>query len=432
MTGLQQYPTRTLQCWQKGEELRRQHRRHIWEAQKQGELLVHGMAYFHGVLAGMGDFACTELTPFFRGLMDDPRAAIKCHEAAEARGLGQDLCSSMRCHLGAAFLGYGLTNRQGERVKPDFIFQGVYCNSLSKAGQVYSDYWGLPYFTVDIPWQVSPITHAYLVDQLQELIEWMEKLTGRKYDDERLIRGARNEWRSHALFTRVLLLNQVVPATLDLRHLFALQLPVVIIRHRDEVVSFLEELVAEVEERVKDGISARGYEARRLMHLGFLPNYYMNILRYPAQFGAVYVASDLLWQYSGWSNMSAEEGDWIPLPLTPEEAGLPLRTREDALRVLAALYLDHRPQACPVERAPAQSLRMVRGWRVDAAIIHVDRGCKAFGAGTMEAKLALEESGVPTLMYEASGYDPRDFSEPQVIDRMDAFMESLGLKRLQA
>jgi len=411
-------------------ELRRLHRRHVWEAQKQGQLLIHGMCYFHGVLAGMGDFAHTEYTPYFRALMEDHRQAIRCHEAAEARGFNQDICSSMRCHLGAMFLGFGLVNRRGEKVTPDFVFQGIPCNSLAKTSQIYADLWGLPYFTVDIPWKDTPAAHAYLVDQLQELIEWMEKLTGRKYDDERLIKGARNEWRCLALFARVLELNRAVPATLDLRHLFALQIPAVLLRHRDEVVAFYEELVAEVEQRVKDGISARGYETARLLHGGFPPMYYMGILRYPAEFGAVYVASDLLWQYAAWTTLKLEEAEWRPLPLTPEEAGFTLRTREDALRMLARLYICHRPHTCPVEAAPAQYIKMAQGWKVDAAIIHIDRGCKGLQAGILEAKLALEEAGIPTLTYEASGYDPRDLAEAQVLDRLDAFMESLGLRRL--
>lgn len=428
---VQRYPIRPLQCWQKGMELRRMHRHHIWEAQKKGELLVHGMAYFHSVLYGMGDYANTEFTPYFRALMENHQEAIKCHEAAEVRGYGQDICSSMRCHLGAAFLGFGLTNRQGETVKPDFIFQGLPCNSLAKAGQIYSDYWGLPYFTLDIPFKDSPATLSYLVAQLHEFIEWMEKLTGRRFNDENLLRGARNEWRSLALFARVLDLNRAVPVTLDLRHLFALQIPAVLTRHKDEVVQFYEELADEVAERVKDGISARGYETMRLMHGGFPPLYYMGILRYPAQFGAVYVGSDLLWQYALWSTLKLEEGGWQPAPLTPEEAGFPLCNREDALRLLAELYLRHRPHTCPAETFPAQYTSMVDGWKIGAAVIHIDRGCKGLQAGILEGKLALDEKGVPTLAYEASGYDPRDFSEVQVMDRMETFMDNLGLKRIQ-
>ncbi|MBF8265691.1 MAG: hypothetical protein HW384_1555 [Dehalococcoidia bacterium] len=35
------------------------------------------------------------------------------------------------------------------------------------------------------------------------------------------------------------------------------------------------------------------------------------------------------------------------------------------------------------------------------------------------------------MVYEASNADPRDLTESQVIDRMEAFLESLGLSRLE-
>lgn len=428
MTTATQYPTRPIKCWEKSEELRKLHGRHMWEVQKKGGLLIHGMADFQGVLAGMGDFAQTEFTPHFGALMKDPREAIKCHEATEAKGFSHDICSSMRCHLGALFLGFGFTNRQGESLRPDVVFQGVPCNSLPKTAQLYSEHWGLPYFTVDVPWKDSPATRTYLVDQLQELIEWLEKTTGRKHDDERLIHGVRNEWRCLALFARVLDLNRAVPAPLDLRHIFPLQIPALLQPHRDEVVAFYQELLADVEERVKDGISARGYETRRLMHGGFTPMYYMDILRYPAQFGAIYVTSDLAWRNGAWS-APGSEGGWMPAPLTPEDAGLPLRTREDALRAVAQLQTRHRTPTCPVEAMPGHYTGLVQGWKADAAIMHIDRGCKGRHASILEARLALQEKGVPTLVYEGSGYDPRDFNERQVLDQMDAFMESLGLAR---
>lgn len=425
----QQYPTRPLECWEKAEELRRFHGRHVWEVQKKGGLLIHGMADFQGVLAGMGDFAQTEFTPHFGALMKDPREAIKCHEATEARGFSHDLCSSMRCHLGAMFLGFGFTSIQGERLRPDLVLQSVPCNSLPKTSQLYSEYWGLPSFTVDIPWKESPATFKYLADQLRELIEWMEKVTGKKYDDERLLQGVRNEWRCLALFARVLDLNRAVPAPLDLRHIFPLQIPALLQPHRDEVVAFYGELLAEVEERVKDGISARGHETRRIMHGGFTPMYYMDILRYPAQFGAIYVTSDLAWRNGAWTTMSSEDGGWKPAPLTPEEAGFSLRTRGDALRLIAELSIHYRTPTCPVEAMPGHYTGLVQGWKADAAIIHIDRGCKGRHASILEARLALQENGVPTLVYEGSGYDPRDFNEAQVLDRMDTFMESLGLAR---
>lgn len=430
MPNYQRYETKPIECWKKAEELRRSHREHIFQAQAKGELLIHGMCYFHALLNGMGDFAVTEYTPYFRVLMSDLKQALKAHEAAEAMGFGPDICASMRCHLGALFQGFGLVNRQGVRVKPDFVFQGLPCTTLAKTSQLYADHWGIPYFTIDIPFKDSPATLDYLVAELQEAIEWMEKITGRPFDDERLIRAARNEWRGLALFAQILDLCRTVPAPLDARHLFALQVPLVLSRQRDDVIQLYEELLEETKERVRQGISARGYEACRLIHGGFPPMYYMGILRYPSQFGGVYVGGDLIHIYAAWESLDLKNRDWVAAPATPEEAGHNLRTRKDALEMLADLYIRRRPHMCRVEYRADEYLKLAQNWHADAFVIHVDRGCKNLAAGIMEAKLALEAAGIPTLLYEGSGYDPREFNEVQVMDRLDAFMESLGLHRI--
>ncbi len=430
MPNYQRYETKPIECWKKSEELRRSHRRHIFEAQAKGELLIHGMCYFHAVLNGMGDFAVTEYTPYFRALMSDPREAIKVHEVAEAKGFGQDICSSMRCHLGAMFKGFGLVNKEGVRVKPDFVIQGLPCTTLAKTSQLYADYWEIPFFTLDIPSQDSPATMDFLVAELQECIEWMEKITGREFDDERLLHGARNEWRGLSLFAQILDLCRTVPSPLDARHLFALQIPLVLIRHRDDVIQLYEEMLEETKERVQQGISARGYETCRLIHGGFPPMFFMSILRYPSEFGGVYVGGDLIHIYAAWDTLDLKNKDWVAAPSTPEEAGYTLRTREDALRMLADLYIRRRPHMGRVEAKAEEYVKLAQGWKADAFVIHIDRGCKNLQAGVLEAKLSLEEAGIPTLLYEGSGYDPRDLSESQVLDRFDAFMESLDLSRI--
>ena len=49
----------------------------------------------------------------------------------------------------------------------------------------------------------------------------------------------------------------------------------------------------------------------------------------------------------------------------------------------------------------------------------------------MEAKLSLNQASFPIFSYETSSYDLRDFGEVQVLDRFDAFMESLGLTLIE-
>jgi len=73
--------------------------------------------------------------------------------------------------------------------------------------------------------------------------------------------------------------------------------------------------------------------------------------------------------------------------------------------------------------------QMYEDWKCDGAIFHLNRGCEGWTRGKMESRLALQQMGVPTMVYEGNGSDRRDFNEPQVLSRLAAFLASLGLSR---
>ncbi|MBF8265660.1 MAG: benzoyl-CoA reductase, bzd-type, O subunit, partial [Dehalococcoidia bacterium] len=48
----------------------------------------------------------------------------------------------------------------------------------------------------------------------------------------------------------------------------------------------------------------------------------------------------------------------------------------------------------------------------------------------LEFRLGVQKAGIPVLTYEGNMADKREFDESQTIDRLEAFMESLGLHKL--
>lgn len=425
------YPTKPAELWPKMKELRRWHFRKTWEAQAKGAPVIQGIVQaFQGYLSGLGEFANPSFGPYYTMMMRQPEENIKCHEAMEARGWGRDLCSSMRLHLGQMFRGLSTRGPKGDTVIPNFVFQYVGCHSMGKTGQLFTEHLGVPYFPFDVPYEETPEAHEYLVNQLAEGIEWMEKQTGIKYDDEKAVEGTRNEWQSYALMTKIFLESQNIPAPWDYRQLWSLRLPAVTMRHEAAVVQYLRELLDETRERVRQGISARGYEKIRLIHDGIPPFYRINLLRYPAEYGAIIVGGPLLFGFGTWRYLP--DGTMRPLG-TLEEEGRDIRTREDVLQTSAELYIRYRWHAfsCCNSR-PEHLVKMMEQWQCHGAVLHEDRGCKAEQCAMAEGRLALQDAGYPTMLYEASQADPRDFSESQVWDRFDSFLESFGLTRVQA
>ncbi len=50
--------------------------------------------------------------------------------------------------------------------------------------------------------------------------------------------------------------------------------------------------------------------------------------------------------------------------------------------------------------------------------------------GLQDSKRALQKAGVPVTIYEGNFADCRDVDETLVLDRVEAFLEGLGISKL--
>jgi len=433
MRNFERYETKPLECWQKMKELRRDHVRHLWKSREKDEPLIIGTAeIFQSLPAGLGDYAGFGLGPNFGGIIRDRDLTIKCLEALEVRGFGRDICGICRVNLGSMFLGIQTRSRSGEAVKPDFCYQLHACEPLGKTTQLMSEEYNIPYFIVEMPFVGREGCTKYLISQMQDAIEFMEKVTDREYDDERLIEAVYNEWRSMVLWARVCELNKAIPAPIDLRHLASLIMPLWTGKHRRDTAEFYQMLFDEVQDRVQNKISARGLERCRLMHFGQWPWYLPSLLRFPERYGAVFIGADVSFGTYG-AFVAQEDGSWKTAK-TLEEQGIELKTREDALRSLVELYMFDSPMIRSFFLFSSKSrehLKMLEDWHADAAVFNLAYDCKGVTAAQMETRLAFQKKGVPSLLYEVSSADPRDFTESQIINRFESFLETLGLGKLE-
>ncbi|MDP6101323.1 MAG: 2-hydroxyacyl-CoA dehydratase family protein, partial [Dehalococcoidia bacterium] len=402
---LKQYETRPVQVWGKMKEMRRKHFRHIWQAHDKGELITVGMSEsFMALPAGMGNYAASSYGPFFTGIMRDRAQAIRVSEVTEARGYGHEVCCAMRVHMGQVFL--GMTTKSplnGDTVVPDFVFQPNFCINAGKCGAFLSDYLDIPMLVIDIPFENTENNRQYLFDQLLTGIEWMEKTTGRKYDDEKFIQATRNEWETTVLFTKICCLNKTVPAPLDARHMMSLRQPIFSMRHQEETVEFYRELLAETEERVRDGVSARGFELARLSFEPGVPFFFPNLYRFPEKYGAITVVCEeyAAGAFTAWN--VTPDGEWTAAT-PPWERGNPMRTREDAVWAQVDLGLTyHRTHNIyKVDTHIPDPLTRAKDWKVNGVVFHIIRGCRAIDSHVAEAKLLVDHAGIPNTIYEGS------------------------------
>ena len=433
MTVATIYPSKPLDCWPRLMEMRRKFARDMWSAKERGELqIIGGTGPLNALPVGLGEFHYFGgLGPNFGRIMEDKALLVRCIETAEQAGFGSDTCSTLRATLGSMFLGVFDLSRSGERIKADFALDMQVCQAQGKTNQLWGEHYGVPCFTIEVP--PFPRQIDYLVDQMREAIEWMEKVTGRTYQDERLIAGVKNEWQCRVLWARLCMLQKAIPAPLDQVMLFSLNTVTWRGgRHRKEVVDLYQEVLAETEDRVKQGIAARPYESCRLMHEGAATWYKSGVLRYPRKYGATFMGSHQVFTANG--AYITREDNSLEVGPTLQELGRELNTREEALRALAELYLRYAPGVvgilCLDSRVNLR-VKVYQDWHADAVVFNLDRGCRGTTVGNTETGLLCQKLGIPYMYYEGNVTNPRELNEVEYMARMDSLMESLGLRPME-
>jgi benzoyl-CoA reductase subunit B len=199
---------------------------------------------------------------------------------AEDHGFSPDVCGYVKAD-------YALQLKGGEHpmgtVPPPGI--AVYtnaCNTYIKWAEIWERMYDVPIFTLDVPGsrsapgvKLSGTDHEadrkYVEYQLRELIELLEKVTGKPFDIDRLrdVLSVTNDmgrsWR------RLLEINKGTPAVYDSMMEGTIFLGVVnALRGTSEGAKYFADLVEEMEYKLEQGISPHGEEPEkhRLIFVG--------------------------------------------------------------------------------------------------------------------------------------------------------------------
>jgi benzoyl-CoA reductase subunit B len=436
MSAPNKYPTESLKLWGKAKQLREQYYQNYAKAKENGGLRWSGSAWaLDAIPAGLGDDVYS-LTgePYAAAVAHDKKFAKECMDAAESVGFARDLCSYMRIYWGGMHLDKYLYG--GKFPKPDFIFQTQICCSHSKWYQHVAKVEQVPQFYVDVG--VGPYKDMnkdrldYVTNQLLDGIEFLEKNTGRKFDDEKFLKAVKNEMRSTSRWADICALNKAKPAPLDEKTMYSLYVLATLSKSSQWCADFYDELYEEVKDRVARGIAAVPNEKARMMSDTQPPWSFLKIFRYLETYGAVSIGSLYTFALEGiWEDKP--DGSWGGRSL-PWEKGIEMNTREQIARLYADWNLS-KPQwqhFFDPRLKTAMMLRIVKEWQVDGVMLHLNRGCEGLSMGIMENRGGIAKAGVPIMTFEGNMGDEREFDEVRTQARVDAFMEQLGLRRQAA
>ena len=439
------YPTEPLKCWPKAKELRENYYRNYATAHETGGLRwAGGAGNIEVVPAGFGkDIYPMTGEPYGASICFDKKFAERCHAAAEEAGYPRDLCAYMRNYWGSKLLNEYAFG--GPFPNPDFYWGFHLCCSHGKwyqeaariegkdtpvlltdlfVGNTYKKNEETGEYYLDIP------KHGlrYIADQLHDHIERLEKITGRTFQDELLFEAAENYFDNLTLWGRIGLLNQTVPAPMDEKSMFSLYVFGALDKSSGEFADFYRELLDEVQDRVDRGIAAVPTERARIMSDIQPPWGFLRIFRYLEEHGCVSVGS--LYSMGLMFSYSLDENGIIGPRLTPKEQGIEIKDRDQCLLLVAEYllsnfwfdnFIGHQLKSYIMKKIYEQ-------WKCDGIIIHYNRGCEGCSLGVAENRLYLAEQGIPTVTYEGNMGDDREFDLQETQGRIDAFLESLGLK----
>ncbi len=434
----QKYKTQPFKIYPKAKELRQNFYDRYARAKDEGVLTTTGsIMSFRPVIAGLGDFVHLGGEPYGALVGADPVMSQQFTEATESRGYARDMCGYMRNYLGSMFLNKYAFG--GPFKKPSFVFQVHFCEHHGKWYQIVKEHLDVPVKVIEFP--VGPpdasrhqARFEYLYNQLQESIPWMEKVTGRKYDDEKLIQALKNYFTTESLWGQIILLNRNIPAPIDIKTLYAFQIPGTLFPHEKQCVDFHKELLDEMKYRVKEGIAAVPVERARLMHDNQPPWYYLDLFRYMEQYGAVVVISHYV-LFLGGTVREKPDGSFESMP-TPMEMGVKMTNRDEALRALVEWSLRRHSWRIGISNLADEKndleVKLAKDWHINGVVMHFNRGCEMIASNEKQVKQALMGAGYPVVTYEGNMADRREFDEGQTMRRLAAFMESMNLKKISA
>ncbi len=344
---------------------------------------------------------------------------------AEDYGYSPDICGYVKADVAVQLRGGD--HPMGKIPKPSLAVYTNACNTYIKWAEIWERMYKIPVFTIDVPGSRDVHDNSapgerhfendrrYVEAQIHELIKLCEKVTGKKFDIDKLreIMGHAND--ISVSWKRILELNQNRPSLFNALTDGTIYLGVANgFRGEEAGGRYFKELVEEMEYKAKHGIGAITEEKYRLVFVG-VPCYpiFRRFNEMFSEWGGTFIHSTYLWFASGGANCGFEYDLKNPIASLAEGTLLSVRDAMDSMF--------HQERA--VEN-------MMKDFSVDGVIYHPIKSCRTVSTGLADGRRYLtDKHDIATLFLESDMMDRRVVSEAQMKNRIDAFFEGLASRR---
>jgi benzoyl-CoA reductase subunit B len=342
-------------------------------------------------------------------------------DQAEDYGYSPDVCAYVKADVGLQLRGG--THPMGRLPKPALAVVTNACNTYIKWAEIWERLHGTPVFTIDVPgtrragaetWPGNADferDRSYVARQILELIPICERISGRRFDIDRLRESMRLANDMMRDFRRVIDLNRTRPAPFNAVTDGTVYLGVANgFRGTVEGRAYFADLVDELSERVLAGQGTTHAERHRLAFIG-VPCYplFRRFNEMFAEWGGVFVTSTYLAFASGGAALAWEYDLSRPIEGLAEGLLIGVRHAMDSM-----FFAD---RAVDLLAAP---------YSLDGVVFHSVKSCRTVSTGLADVRRAIAvDHDLPGLLLESDMMDRRVVSEAQMKNRIDAFFESL-------
>ncbi len=324
---------------------------------------------------------------------------------SEAEGYLRNICSYALCDIGSTYSGISPV---GGLPKPDLLYtSNCQCGTMTKWFEVLSRHYDVPLYLLDVPLPgnkgFDPNADEYVKKQMEELVTFLEGMTGRSLDRDRLKRILQVSGETCGYWKDILDSAAHIPSPLTVFDQFIAMAPIVSQRGLPIALDFYKKLKSEIDERVRFKIGAITGERYRL--------YWDNLPIWPE----LRWLSDLLASFGACLAATIYTLPWGNLAVDPERP----------LESWAAQYLVYFDWH--LERRVKLILEFKEKYSLNGFIYHSNRSCKMLSLAAQEIKKAVAEAtGIPGLVFDADHGDPRFYSLDQIRHHLEIYFEMLS------
>lgn len=319
---------------------------------------------------------------------------------AEADGYSNDLCAYARISLAYAKL---KDAPEQNMPMPDFVLCcNNICNCMIKWYENLAKELNIPMIMIDIPfnpdYEVSDAETEYIRDQFWDAIHQLEKITGKKWSDEKFNEVKELSGRASRLWIEATSQAKYVPSPFNGFDLLNHMAVMVTARGTAEAGDAMETLLKEYIENHEKGTSTfRGEEKYRIMFEGIACWPWLRVT----------------------STGLKSRGINMVTTIYADAFGFIYDDFDGMCRAYANV-----PNCMNLEQSRDKRIKLCKADHVEGLLVHTNRSCKLWSGFMPEMSRQIGEAcGIPVASFDGDQADPRNFSEAQYDTRVQGLME---------